>query len=465
MTDNFVQEAIPDDAKFLTAPEFEPYRVTTATGLGDCIEGLENFAIGYYKKGENLIRNGASLGDPYSIYALYKMYASENDFGIQPDRDTAWYYLICAAVSFFTSLLYEESSINMLNLYHEAFDNENHGEAIAVIDSGIDEDCTPLVEHKTLLKYVFLYMMQYNPELQKKKIIEYLRKFASSPREFTLLHLFLVHNDDPDTGIAIIRSDKFREYASINVRDCLLLYNQSGSFGPSGTSVGIYNSVPVVLCWLIALGRTFTPKNDQNIDRLVMELYTFCSMQNMGKKEEFGEVLEDEFNYLVKLKPLIKGIIGYLYLKGYYLTRNLKKAEELIDDCINDDTKDTEDESVEWGSLRNYLVYVGKYKILKKRKETIEAVEYLDVISKFYTEEELEERGEAVMPIDYFIAGYIQKNLHNDKEKAAELYEKGLNLDNQGIDYGKIMEYVAFKRKCQSNLEKTSNKKSAACGD
>ena len=462
-TDTFVQELIPEDAAILTAPEFEPYKVLSTTGLGKCIEGLQNIAIEYYKKGEDLIREGASMGDPYSIYAIYKIYASENTFGIYPDKDTAWYYLICAAVSFFTSLLYEESALNILNLYNEAYDNENHEEAIAIIDSGVEDDCTPFAEHKDLLKYAFLFMMQFDAEAQKKKIVEYLNKNPSFPRDFTLLHLFIVHNEDPDTPLDIVRSNKLGEYVTINAKDCLLLYNQSGSLGSPGTSVGIYNSVPVVLCYLITLGKFGSHGNGEALEKTALELYKFCSLQNMSGKEEYGIVCQDERNYLEKLRPLMKGVVGYLYLKGCYIKRNLKKAEEFVDASINDDTKDTEDESTDWGSLRNYLVYVSKFKLLKKNDEIDAAVEYLKVISKFYTEEELEEKGESATPIDFFIAGYIQKNLYNNKEEAVKFYMQGLNLDSQGDDYGRIMEYLAFKRKCQSNLEKLLNKKSVGC--
>jgi len=58
------------------------------------------------------------------------------------------------------------------------------------------------------------------------------------------------------------------------------------------------------------------------------------------------------------------------------------------------------------------------------------------------------------MPVDYYIAGFIQEKLYKNAEKAKEFYKKGIEVNNQAEDYGKIMEFLAFKRKCKTKLEK-----------
>ena len=111
-------------------------------------------------------------------------------------------------------------------------------------------------------------------------------------------------------------------------------------------------------------------------------------------------------------------------------------------------------ESFDLNGLRNYLVYIGGYRVHKEKGENEEAKKMLEAIEKIYTEEIIEENKENMIPVDYYLAGFLQEKLHNNLEKAKEYYMMGTEVSTQAEDYGRIMEYLAFKRKCQSKLTK-----------
>jgi len=452
MTDIYVQEHVPDDEKLLTSPEFEPYRLLSSTGLGKYIEALNHNAVGEFIKGEEYIRGGARMGDPYSIYALYKLYASENSLGIEPNKELAWYYLICAAVSFFNSLLYEESPLNLLNCYIEMFDTEDLEKSLKIIQNGIDNDCTPFAEHKELLKMVLLYIMQVKVDTQKQKIIEYFHNKNLVPKEFVLLHLYLTHDGNLNHALQIAMSNKVRAYICSNVKDYILFYNQSGTLGLAGTSVGFYNSIIFAVGYFILMGKGYKEDDYDGLEKLIAELHKFCSI--LACQEGAPGNQEDVIGskYLEKLSPLVHGIMIYFYSKGRHISKRLEKAEQYIE--LDQNLEYESSESFDLNGLRNYLVYVSGYRVFKEKGEIVEGKKMLEAMEKLYTEEVMDENREGLIPVDYYLAGFVQEKLHGNVEKAKEYYLLGTEVSTQAEDYGRIMEYLAFKRKCQSKFTK-----------
>ena len=454
--DTFIEEHISDDVKIFLSPEFNSYIFMSTTGLGKYIEALDCLSVGELLKGEGLIREGASIGDPYSIYALYKVYAADNAFGVTLSKNTAWYYIICAAVSFYTSLVYEESSLNLLNSYIEAFDNENLDKCVEIIENGVENDCTPYYLHKELLKYVLLYIMQVDAETQKTRIIEYFNTHGDFPKEFVLLYLFLVHSGDVELALSAPKNNKVKAYVTRYVKDYIVLYNQTGMLGPLGTSVGLFNSVIFAFCYLIFLGRDYEEENNGKFEEIITEIYNYCSLAINRDDSLFGDSDQLGLKYLHKLDPLVKGMMAYLYSKDYFINKNINKAHYYLFSL--EDKELNNEEIYELSGLRDYLRCIGEYRILlKKENKEEEAKKSLEVIEKLYTEEifkEKEEKEESVMPVDYYIAGFIQEKLYKNTEKAKEFYKKGIEVNNQAEDYGKIMEFLAFKRKCKTKLEK-----------
>lgn len=448
--DIFIQEHIFNESKPFLVLEVEPYRFVSTTGLGKYIEGLNNITVGQFKKGEELITQAAQQGDPYSIYYMYKIFSSQNSFGISLNKEAAWYYLICANISFFTSLVYEESPMEILQAYQETFDNDKFEVSLEIIESGIENDCTPFLYHKKLVKHIFLYIMQYEEKTQKEEIIKYCQTNLDFPKEVLFLYLFLIHNEDLKTTFNIIKDMNIREYLT-SVKDCILMFNQSGILGSSGTSVGLYNSILFAFGYIIFLGKS-SNKENENIEEIVTELFKFCLLANYRDPDNYTETNQECYKYLEKLDPLVNGIISYMYFKGYHLTKNIEKAKEYMK-VYSDIEEDRESENSDLTSLSDYLIFIGRYKIYKEEFPE-KALKTLEFLSKWYNEEELKQKEDILKPIDYYIAGYIQEKFYGDAQKANSFYMKGVETNVPAEDYGRVLEFLAFKRKCQTKLEK-----------
>lgn len=434
---------IVDERGLFNSLEMYSYRSISKSGLKRYCTGLEELLLENYEGALIEFQEGAKRGDPYALYTIYKMFATDNPFSITPDKAKAWYYLIASAVNFAVSIVKETAALELLKAYNKKFDNEKFDTSLSILNEGINEDLTPYAANRNLLKSLYSYLIiEQDKDIQKEYFLKYFENNDYSP-ELSLFYLRLVYKSDFDVVNDILRGNQVRTYISGTLRDMLLTFGQTGVLASAPFAKGILDSIVISLYYLIFQGEN----DDEEFEDLVLELYKVCSLLIYRDGMKFGIPETQAVEEIKKLDSIKHGVIAYNYIKGFYLKQSFSKAEEYLRDVQN------KDDSSKYPSLRDYLVVLGKYRIAKANQENTKAKEILETIVDKYSEDSIKKLGKNAMPIDFWIGGYIQEKIFQNASKAKTYFMAGAHIEVECKTDTDIMGYLAFKRKCISKID------------
>lgn len=449
LKDEFTEADVIDERGLFTSLEYFSYRVISKTPFKDYLQGQEDLFAGTFDLALANFKRSATALNPYGLYTMYKVYATNNPFGVANNKEKAWYYLVCAAVLFHASLIKEKAAIEMLKKYFEKLDNETFDNTMNLISTGIDDDLTIFKENKELIRLLFNYVTKNEGEQQAEALKTYFREHEDFEKDFVPLYLRLNYNRDYEGMQEFMKGNNIKAFINDNVKDYIFLFTQTGVFPTPDFSTAQVHSIFAAILFFIFHGKNA----DDDYENLVLEVYKYCQLV-LNQKEIKLSPLEDPSVAIFReyLDNFARLLIAYLYTSGYYLAKNLDKAADVLSNV-------KEEEPVPKGleSLRDYLYINSKYKIHTAKEEKEKLAELFENFHKKYNKETFESKPEEVDTTAYYVAGYIQEKHFQNMDSASDFYRLGFDLENSKKEEIFVLKSVAFKRKCRSKLDKASH--------
>lgn len=164
--------------------------------MGLCFEQGILFSKNYDSALEYL-RQGANKRDPLCLYRLYEIYSGKNYYGIEPDREVAFLYLVWSVVYMFPiygSYMCLDLDLELQSYYKNTLKQNKH-QVFQIID---DYDDDIFAHDKELIKCVFGFLIEFispaetfNVQEEYQKMINSLMSLAErGDSRFAALFLF-----------------------------------------------------------------------------------------------------------------------------------------------------------------------------------------------------------------------------------------------------------------------------------
>ncbi len=216
--DQFLLQEILEPTTFM-AVQTESFRSISKGSIGDYLRGIAFLADEDYEISLEFFKSGSSRGDPYCCYELYRIYSTDNEFELEPNRYLALYYLICSVLNFSLGVITEDFAHQMLFLYMKKFDAENKSVCLSVLRDTENESTN--FDRKDLAADLFRLLME-NDYDSRKKMLASLSELEQIPNDFILLYIRL---NFPKNVEKVIMKKEFVDYMMEYPFELILYFN------------------------------------------------------------------------------------------------------------------------------------------------------------------------------------------------------------------------------------------------
>jgi len=390
-------------------------------------EGL--FAPQDYQAALEYYRLGANKRDPFCLYKLYEIHSAKNFFGIEPDKETAWLYLIWSVLYLFAicgSFMSMDLDLELQTYYKNVLKQDK-----ALVYELIDQFEDDIFGHdKELIKCVFDFTIEY---ISPKEQFNAQEKYDKMIDEL----IMLAEKGDPNFPCLFLFKSVLWDFQNVSNRNHKKVMNII--YKKNGTPF-IYQTLKWSLDYLNVIHEKhpfFTKFLRFDGIEIFWQIKYNSSAEWSDKNKACLYVAQSLYNHVSLIennvtKFISMDLMAQCYESGIGTEEDRRKALEIIESSRNFT-----------GFVEEDFPYLRVGRLYEKLGDSIMSEKcYEKYINYSHKKRDL--------PIKFFRQGRYYEWYKKDYEKAIELYMKGISPPTEFYTF----QLEIYAKKCRKRIWK-----------